>query len=183
MYGMVNQAVKAMVTEHHGTDVWQAICEEAGLDGGDFSLMQSYQDDVTYGLVGAACKVLGLRPEPVLETFGHYWIQYAKTTSYSRMLDFAGSSLEEFLENLDQMHSRIKVSLPELSPPSFDVDTDAEGNLEVHYFSHREGLAPMVKGLLAAVAENFDAAVDVTHRESKASGADHDVFVLVARTV
>lgn len=178
MYGLVNQAVKDFIVTNQGAEVWRSVAKEAGLDESDFTVMQAYPDQVTYDLVAAAHKVLGLDVETVLEVFGEYWPDYAKRTAYARLMNFAGQSFEDFLKSLDQMHARIQMSLPELDPPSFEVAESADGDLQLHYYSRREGLAPMVKGLLRGLAKQFDLTISVEQVGSVAAGQDHDTFVI-----
>jgi len=73
-----------------------------------------------------------------------------------------GRDLPQFLGNLDAMHSRIALSMPELRPPSFAVTQLAPGLLQVVYRSHRCGLGPMVQGLLEGLGEMFGTSVVVT---------------------
>jgi len=178
MYGLVNQAVKDFVVTNQGDEVWRQIAAEAGIDDADFTVMQAYPDKLTYDLVAAAHKVLGLEVETVLEVFGEYWPDFAKRTAYSRLMSFAGQSFEEFLGNLDQMHARIQMSLSDLDPPSFEVTDSGDGGFRLHYYSQRAGLAPMVKGLLKGLAKQFEVTIEVEQIESVAAGHDHDTFAI-----
>lgn len=178
MYGMVNQAVKELVLEGHGPETWSRICKTAGLDEEDFSSLQKYPDEVTFKLVGAASEVLGAPPEQILEAFGEYWTDYAKRTSFSRLLRFGGSTFAEFVQNLDQMHAKIKFSLPELEPPEFRMSDIGEGGFRLHYYSKRDGLAPLVRGMLKGVGKLYGVVVDLTLVKSRADGHDHDEFLV-----
>jgi hypothetical protein len=178
VYGMINQAVRKLVVDNHGETTWNAICAEAQIGESDFSSLQTYPDEVTYKLVGAASKVLGVPAEAVLETFGEYWTDYAQQTSFAKLLRFAGRSMEEFVRSLDQMHAKIKFSLPDLQPPSFRVsEMDASG-FRLHYFSQRPGLAPLVRGMLKGVARIYGLTIDMQLVRSRADGHDHDEFVI-----
>ena len=53
MYGMVNKAVRGFVLKNFNAETWAQIHTTAGVSE-DFVSMQSYDDDVTYNLVGAA---------------------------------------------------------------------------------------------------------------------------------
>jgi hypothetical protein len=176
MYGMINEAVRKLVIDNHGETAWERICAEAKLDDSDFSTLQKYPDEVTYKLVGAATKVLGASPEAILETFGEYWTDYAGETSFSRLLRFGGRTFEEFVSNLDQMHAKIKLSLPDLDPPSFRISDTGPGRFRLHYHSKRPGLAPLVKGMLRGVAKIYNINVDARLVRSRADGHDHDEF-------
>ena len=170
MYGLVNRAVEGLVTEKFGVDAWQRICARAGLDDPQFVAMEAYDDAVTYGLVGAAAAELGLEPAAVLEAFGDYWTTYTIEEGYGDLLTMMGSSLDEFLDNLDSMHALIAGTMPKLMPPSFEREAKDDGSSILHYRSEREGLAPMVLGLLKGLARRFSVTITVEQLESDAPG-------------
>lgn len=177
MYGMVNQAVADLADRLGGPELWAEIVDRAGMDRPVFVAMEAYDDDVTYRLVAAASEVLGLSPAEVLEAFGEHWILYTGEQGYGPMLTAMGSTLPQFLGNLDSMHSRIALSMPALRPPSFSCEEVAEGRIRVRYWSERTGLAPMVTGLLKGLGTKFDLDVTVT-TEPRPDGADHDSFLV-----
>jgi len=176
MYGMINQAVRKLVVDNHGEPTWKKICSEAGLTETDFSSLQKYPDDVTYKLVGAASKVLGAPPEKILEAFGEYWTEYAKETSFSRLLQFGGRTMEEFVNNLDQMHAKIKFSLPELEPPMFRATDITPAGFRLHYYSKRPGLAPVVVGMMKGVAKIYNLQIEMKLERPRGPNHDHDEF-------
>jgi len=182
MYGLVNQAISDMVTEAHGKPVWDRIRELAGAPALPFEAMESYPDELTYGLVGAASTVLETPAEDLLVAFGHFWVLQTATRHYGHLLDLGGSTLFEFLRNLDELHSRVALTFERLRPPSFEVEQLEDGALSVHYRSHRPGLAPFVRGLLLGLAERFDTVVDVEHLESQPGAGAHEVFLVRSRS-
>jgi hypothetical protein len=154
MYGMVNQAVRGLVIREFGEDKWKAIHTKAGSPA-TFLDFEKYDDSVTYNLVGAASQVLELDPAEVLKAFGNYWVTDVATVRYADLLDRSGIDFLGFLKGLDHMHSRIKVSFPDYLPPSFRVKEMGKGELQVDYYSDREGLLPFVEGLLEGLSVHF----------------------------
>ena len=175
MYGLVNKAVEDLVCTRFGVDVWDQIRTRAGIGVDSFISMDPYPDDVTYKLVGAASEVLGLPPATVLEAFGEFWIRYTAKEGYGEMFTMFGSSLGEFLHSLDALHTHIGLSFPQLRPPTFDCEDLGDGAYLLSYFSSREGLAPMMIGLLKGLAVIFDKRVEVQHVKSRAD-VGHDEF-------
>lgn len=155
-----------------------AIRQRAGVHVEAFVGMEPYPDEVTYRLVGAASEALGIPAAAVLEAFGRHWILYTARNGYGPLLDTMGATLPEFLGNLDAMHARITLSVPELRPPSFVCETLADRRIRVKYWSERDGLAPMVLGLLAGLGELLKVPVAVAQTVDRATGADHDEFVV-----
>ena len=176
MYGLINKAVRGLVIQVAGEEGWARIRQEAGVEDDDFISLEGYDDQVTYRLVGAASNELGMSQEDVLIAFGKYWVQYTAVEGYGELMNTAGSTFPEFLRNLDQLHSRVKLTFPNLIPPRFTVTDESEGRLVLHYFSEREGLAPLVIGLLQGLGSRFGQAVMAEQFRSGEGDAEHDAF-------
>jgi len=174
MYGLVNKAVVDLVVSKFGQDTWNAIKKKAEIDVDHFVSMDGYPDDVTYRLVGAASEVLKLPAEKVLEAFGEHWVLYTAQEGYGPMLDASGKTLREFLENLDALHARVALTMPELRPPRFRLVPVDDTTMQLEYYSTRQGLAPMVIGLLRGLSIRFNTPLDVTHTPRDG----HDEFTL-----
>ena len=176
MYGLVNRAVEGLVRSQFGDDTWLTICERAGVDPTGFVAMDVYDDAVTYSLVGAASETLGLPADKVLEAFGEYWTVYTIEEGYGDLVAMMGGSLNEFLDNLDAMHARIGGTMPELVPPSVSREEQEDGSSLLHYYSKREGLAPMVVGLVKGLAKRFGTEVEIECLGEEAPG--HQRFLI-----
>lgn len=161
MYGLVNKAIEDLIVSRFGAETWQRVCRRAGVDVSGFISMDPYPDELTYGLVAAAAEELDTPADRLLEAFGDYWTRYTAREGYGELLDLSGGTFEDFLENLDDMHARIALSMPGLRPPSFQVDRDDEGRILLTYISERAGLAPMIRGLLRGLADRFQVDVDI----------------------
>ena len=178
MYGMVNDAVRTFIVTNHGEDAWCKICDDAEVSTREFEQMLTYDDDITYRLVGAISAHLGADAAKVLEVFGQYWPEYAKGTAVGNMIKFGGASFIDTLQSLDEMHQRVKIAMPDLRPPSFELETTGDDAYRLHYFSEREGLAPMVVGLLHGLAVQHAVLIEVQHVEHKNAAGGHDVFAI-----
>lgn len=181
MYGLVNKAIQDLVVQQFGDEAWQRIAAVAGFQDGQFLSMETYDDELTYRLVNAGSEILGEPADLLLEAFGEFWIRYTAAEGYGDLMDLFGSDFPGFLANLDAMHARVGLSMPELRPPSFTYVATSDGEGELRYHSERPGLTPMVDGLLRGLAARFGADVDI-QRQPRAAGADHDVFLIRART-
>jgi hypothetical protein len=178
MYGMVNRAIEDLVCEKFGEEAWEKIKAKSGVDVDVFVRSETYPDDMTYRLVGAASQVLGVDAGIVLETFGEHWVLCTARDGYGDLLDAAGKTLGEFLQNLPNFHSRVVLIFPNLQPPKFTCTEVAENSLHLHYYSHRPGLTPMVVGLLRGLGKMFETDVTSELVASRAQGADHDEFLV-----
>lgn len=176
MYGLVNRAVEHMVRERFGADTWHAIQTRAGIQDEGFLALRTYPDEVTYRLVGAASAELGLPADQVLEAFGEYWVNQTARASYGDLMHLQGRTLPEFLQNLDQMHSRLALTFREMRPPSFRCSAVTADSLLLHYHSDRDGLLPFVVGLLKGLGTFFSTPVRVEIVERREDGAAADTL-------
>jgi len=176
MYGLVNKAIQDMVIKDHGPEKWNEIRTLAGMEDERFVSLKSYPDKLTYDLVGAASKVLGADAEQILMAFGEHWVLYTAKEGYGEMLDFTGSTLVEFLKNLDLLHLRVKNMMPHLQPPKFECLSVSDREVELLYYSDRPGLAPMVTGLLHGLGKRFSVELEVKQTAEKKSIGGPDRF-------
>ncbi|MEM9131583.1 MAG: heme NO-binding domain-containing protein [Actinomycetota bacterium] len=160
---MVNRAITDLVISTKGEAAWEAVCARAGLDIRSFDNTRTYDDAITYDLVAAAAAELDLDPATVLEAFGRHWILFTGREGWGPLFAMAGDSLETFVEGLDGLHARVVATMPQCRMPSFAVERAADGALLVDYRSDRDGLAPMVLGLLNGLAEHFGESWRIEH--------------------
>lgn len=183
MYGLVNLAIQELVCTTAGEAKWQEIRTRAGVSMEVFSRMSSYDDDVTYRLVAAASEVLQIPADEVISSFGEFWVLYTGRNGYGEMFTMAGNNLKAFLANLDNMHTRIGLNFPSLQPPSFQIEDEDDGRVRLHYFSDRQGLCPMIFGLLKGLGQLFKTSVEIEHPICKRQGedVDHCEFLLTLK--
>lgn len=161
MYGMINLAIEQMITENYGISVWEQIKTKAGVKETHFVSMQPYDDKLTYGLIGTASEVLQTPMPELLEKFGEYWILYTAQEGYGDLLNLGGNNLPEFLANLNLLHVRVGNMMPGLVPPAFEVTNAAERSLTLIYRSKRQGLSPMIIGLIKGLGKRFGTPCEV----------------------
>ena len=176
MNGLVNRAIEQLVISMKGEAGWRGVCAHAGVAADGFVSMQNYDDDITFRLVKAVSERLGLSPEQVLEAFGEYWITYTADEGYGALMTAGGSHLREFLANLNDMHGRVETIFEQVRIPLFRVEDVSDTEYRLYYASEREGLAPMVLGLVKGLAKRFGQSVEVVQVHSKAVVHGEDIF-------
>ena len=67
MYGLINKAIEDLVLTEFGEEPWEKIKIKANVQVETFLAMESYPDEITYNLVGAAAQVLNLPAETILK--------------------------------------------------------------------------------------------------------------------
>ena len=176
MYGMVNRALKDLISERFGEATWQEIRTKAGVEVNEFTSMSTYDDAITYDLAGAASEVLETPIEDLLRVFGQYWIEFAGKSSYAILLEQAGKTMGEVLGGLDELHTRLALSFPELRPPSFRVLSDDGETIMLQYESFRPALVPFVCGLVEGLADRLKVQVTVTPTEARSEDNPADIL-------
>lgn len=177
MYGLVNKGIQEFAISQGGDELWEKILDASGIDESIFLSMESYPDEITYRLVGAAEKILGIPSNDILCGFGQFWVEFTGKAGYGDLMAVGGTTLIEFLKNLDSMHARVKVSLDKLQPPRFEC-VEKNEHIELHYYSKRIGLDYMVVGLIEGLAEKFGEAVKVHIEKVKSGEDDKSIFII-----
>lgn len=182
MYGLVNKAVEELVTTNFGEEKWDLIKAKAGIDVEVFISNESYPDEMTYKLVGAATEVLGLPADQILIAFGEHWVLNTASKSYGPMMKSGGKSLREFLVNLPNFHTRVAMIYPNLQPPRFECSEVTDNSLKLHYYTHRPGLTSFVIGLVQGLGKLYATPAACEILERKDAGASHDICLVTWTT-
>lgn len=182
MYGMVNNAMEQMVVTHHGREKWEEIKAKAGVETEVFISNEGYDDRVTYDLVAAASEVLDQPADLILHAFGEHWILHTGREGYGALFEACGKTLPDFLKNLPNFHTRVKLMLPALQPPRFEVSDETPNSLRLHYHSPRPGLTAFVTGLISGLGRMFSTPAACVLERSKEAGDSHDVFLVSWKT-
>lgn len=178
MYGIVNRAVEELIIERFGLDKWEEIKHKAGFNSEGFMTLKPYPDALTFKLVGAASEILNVPADTLLEAFGEYWILYTAEKGYGEMLNLAGDSFPSFLKNLNMLHGRVSNLMPELAPPQFECRNEKENSIELIYRSHRNGMIPMLYGLIKGLAKRFNKEVVIEEIDSSVEENTTVIFLL-----
>lgn len=177
MYGMVHRALRQMLLDDGHEAGWLAIERELGIGPAELISASVYEDTLTLDIVAAAARVLGGSVADTLRALGRYWVHFVEGGSYGAIMDFVGTDLAGFLDNLDRMHTAVVVAMPAAIVPSFrvlsrDIAPSGAGTLTVRYRSPREGLEPLATGLLEGLLARFALVGRVEHGPRTEDGVD-----------
>ncbi|CAJ1941243.1 unnamed protein product [Cylindrotheca closterium] len=171
MHGLVYEIFEEWVLEQQGVNAWHAIKAKAGCDVQDqaFVTRTFYSYDSWVDLITAAADVLDSSFDTILEAYGHFNIRYHFSHGYDALLKCQGSTLRQWLSNLNAMHDHIQKSFPggNFCPPVFwceDSDSEAyEGSILLHYYSQRGNrLVAWVVGIVKELASyHFRVEIDM----------------------
>lgn len=157
MYGMIHRAMREMVLEKLGEEVWLAI--ENRLKIGPTELLTSmvYDDALTFEIMADVASRFDLTVDECLTEFGQYWVKYAEKGSLSSIMNFTGQNLADFILNLDRLHLAVSSAMPGTRLPSFTTLHKEDGYLSVEYRSDRMGMEKFVYGLFLGLMARFGA--------------------------
>lgn len=176
MYGIVNKAIEELIIRDFGIHKWDIIKQKSGVDIDFFMSHESYDDDITYQLAGAAAEELNISIGEILISFGEFWVLNTGKEKYGALMETGGTNLKEFLIHLPLFHNRVIVIYPKLTPPEFRITNIEETSLFVHYISNRKGLQEFVRGLLQGLSKLYNVSTSIDLLESRSEGKDHEIF-------
>ncbi len=167
MYGIINQSIQELVIKNFGEETWLKIISRSNLAIAEFENHELYDDEITYKLAQTIADVLETTLEAVLKLFGEFWILDISMKKYPSMMAAGGNNLKEFMLNLPTFHNRVFMTYPKLIAPEFKVHLDQD-DLLVEYHSQRNGLSPLMEGMLVGIVKMFNEAhVTVELEKSK----------------
>ena len=122
----------------------------------------------------------GVEANQVLELFGEFFVSFCQESGYDRILQVLGGTLRDFIRNLDALHDHLGTVYPGMQAPSFRVsDRASDGALILHYYSVRDGLEPIVIGIIKTVARRLlNTEVEMEIIKKKEFPGDHAEFVI-----
>ena len=159
------------------------VCEQAHAETNWLSACP-YPDSVTYDLVISGASLLGVTPAQALEAYGRYFVSYVNEQGHEKLLQCLGSNLVQFLQALNDLHLHLSTSLPSMDAPAFRCTNVTETSCELHYYSHRPALWPIVKGIVEEIAQSMfkhPATMNLIASREPGEGiaeSDHEVFLV-----
>lgn len=155
MYRIINKAVPDHLFTHHREDTGQQMKRKTGAEDEIFISTKSHPNEVTHELIGATSEVLGQSTAKIVKIIGHGrgCVLEAALNSCGRLLSIGRRTLEEFLKNLPNFHTRVVTMFPAQQPPRFDC-TEVK----------------------PTVAERLILEVKITHEASKGCAENHDAI-------
>lgn len=177
MYGLLHEALREVVIAHAGEDAWTGVALRAGSPSTVFIMMRPYPDALLYSLLDESSRTLRLDRDTLLERVGEQWALKVGPRAFGDLFDMCGGSFRAFLDNLQSLHTRMQLACPHLRPPQLAVEELGPAAARITYLSEREGLAPLVVGLLKGLAARFKLYAEVTHTRRRASDGFDELHV------
>ena len=152
MHGLIIRAVELFLRARHGDAVWAAVCAATGLDRRGTQIMRTYKAELLQRMILSASTTLRIEREELLEDIGG-WIPRLESVRY--IMRFSGSSFEDFVLSLDDLHDRARIVLPGLELPKIATQMIGPQHYNVDINSDAREWYPVLAGLLRGMADDY----------------------------
>ena len=167
MHGLVNRSIQTFLRDTYGSDLWQKVAAQAGVPAHGFEAMLTYPDEMTESLLSCAAGELDKPLAVLLEDFGTH---LASVEALRRLLRFSGAEYADFIEAIEELPGRAQLAVPEIDLPVLDLQSDAPGCYSLTASGLRSGFAPVLAGVLRAMADDYGALALI---DGPVSAGDH----------
>ena len=155
MHGLVFRCLETFVRVTAGDAAWAEIARSAqpGLPG--FEPMLSYDAALAEPLLAGAQARLNRSRTGLLEDIGTFLVTNPRLEAVRRLLRFGGADYCDFLLSLDDLPGRVHLALPELDMPGLTLVHVGPDRFDLHIDDPRDLFAPVLVGLLRAMADDY----------------------------
>jgi hypothetical protein len=175
MKGIVFDLLQQTVSSKYGDDTWDALLDEAGLDGA-YTAVGSYPDEQLIALVGAGARKLDVDPDALTRWFGRACVPLLARRFAAFFEPHTGT--RSFLLTLNEViHPEVRKLFPGAYAPSFDYADLPDGALALGYYSHRQ-LCSFAEGLIEGAAAHFGESVAIAQSTCAKRGDEKCVIVV-----
>jgi hypothetical protein len=155
MYGLIHRALQCFAQDIYGEDLWAAVVAEAALPVQEFEAMLVYPDSYLDDVLTALSNQLDRTPLQVSEDVGAYLVTHERMETVRRLLRFGGTTYEEFVLSLDDLHDRVNLALPDLDLPRLEVEVYSQTSISVLLDFSRQGFGAVLLGIMRAMADDY----------------------------
>uniref|UniRef100_A0A5K4F3C1 guanylate cyclase n=1 Tax=Schistosoma mansoni TaxID=6183 RepID=A0A5K4F3C1_SCHMA len=155
MYGLIVIGIQNYVESVYGENVWLRILEKSNTGLLTFQTHNIYSDTVPERLFLAFSNETGETIENVTYETGLSFAKFISDYGYGNLLRVQGRDFISFLHNLDNLHEYLRLSYPDIQPPSFSVMQITNDCIRLKYSSRRNGYTHYVRGQLMTLAKRL----------------------------
>ncbi|MDO5641624.1 MAG: heme NO-binding domain-containing protein [Paracoccus sp. (in: a-proteobacteria)] len=152
MHGFIIRGIELFLRARHGADIWAEVSAEAGIDRRGTMLLRSYPAETAQRLLMLASRSLRISHEELLEDIGG-WIP--RIDAVRHVMRFSGSSFEDFVLSLDDLHDRGRVVLPGLDLPRIATRLIAPRHYLLAISADEADWYPVLAGFLRGMADDY----------------------------
>jgi len=159
--GVILACVKELVQTRFGADKWKEIHEKSEFKGSSSFLAGANVDDSKFfNLLKVCSEVLEVSFDQLLDAFAAHWVLEFAPKMYKTFYTKA-SSAKEFIKKLDYIHEIVTKTIPDSTPPRYDLEWPSPLKAVITYKSNR-GLVGLAGKLLKQVGVYYKTKLNVT---------------------
>lgn len=175
MKGVIFNLLESVVTDAHGEQAWEALLDDAGLEG-TYTAVGSYPDADLFALVAAGARRFETSEPELVRWFGRSAIPLL-AERYPAFFE-AHHSVRTFLPTLnDVIHAEVRKLYPEAEVPTFEFVAGSGDSVRMAYRSPRR-LCALAEGFIEGAGDHFGEVVTVRQSECMLEGADRCLLVV-----
>lgn len=173
--GVIFNLLEHVVTEARGSDTWETLLDDTGLDGA-WTSVGSYPDDDLLALVTAASARLEIPANDLIRWFGKASLPLL-ADRYAQFFE-GHSSLATFLPTLnDVIHAEVRKLYPEATVPTFAFIEIGDTRVVMVYDSPRK-LCALAEGFVEGAAEQYSEKASIDQPECMLRGDGRCLMVV-----
>lgn len=173
MKGVVFNLLEAVVQHEYGDDTWDALLEQAQVDGA-YTSLGNYPDEEMMKLVAAASSALKVPPDDIVRWFGRNAIPLL-AKKHPHFFDSHKSTRSFLLTLNDVIHMEVRKLYPGADVPVFNYDTSSPDVLLMEYASPRK-LCSLAEGFIEATAAHYGEELSLEQPKCMKRGDDRCVL-------
>jgi hypothetical protein len=174
MKGIIFNLAEEVLTQAHGSEIWDRILERAGVDGA-YTSLGSYPDKELFALVRAASETTGVEESTVVRQLGEGAIPLL-AQRYPLFFTPHTTTRAFVLTVNDIIHPEVRKLYPGADAPEFDFDTSDADVLALGYRSSRR-LCALAEGFIAGAAGHYGEVADMEQVQCMNDGAVNCVIL------
>lgn len=176
MHGILYKALKDLVVDRYGRDVWSDVRSEAGVGSKLYLPVNTYEDEELFELVEATAAVLDRDTTALLEPFGEN-IAAQLLDTYGNLVDADWTAIDLVEHTEEHIHTVLRAHNPELTPPELECRREGTDRVTVRYHSERK-LCRVAIGIVHGVAAHYEEELSVSERQCMHSGDPYCEFIV-----
>ena len=173
MKGIVFNLLEEVVTRERGADAWDALLDEAGIDGA-FTSLGTYPDAEIHRLVGLAAARFGMPEDEVLRWFGRRAMALL-AERYPMFFENVRDTRSFLLTLNGIIHPEVRKLHPGAEVPFFEFEPASPDAMRMSYRSSRR-LCHLAAGFIEGTADWFREEVAVEQAECVERGNSRCLF-------
>lgn len=168
MHGVIFDELQEYVRTEHGSDTWDVILDEAGLESSSYMAIKTYPDEELLAIVEAATEISGATEAEILADFGAF-AGPDLLDKYDAFLDDEWDTLDVLEHTEDAMHKAVRLKEDDADPPELACRRVGDDEVVIEYTSDHH-LCKLGEGLVRGIADAYDEEVTLSQPQCMLTG-------------